>query len=251
MKRVSSVAVFLAVVNLGCGAFRSIFALNAKQEPSKPIRNPFGEFSSANEPNETIIFRTKKGDNAVEVELPKATQEHTDFVFPVSPMMGKGANGFNNRSPAAETATSGDALMDERYKDQTPGLSDREITKGFPQGMAEDGAKRQDIEHELGLVPPEDSAPIRNKSYLAATDHVKQLYKYGRYEAALIEIDELLREYPTDPRLHQMRGTLLERLGQHELALKSWNQALRFNPGNESLKRFIERKTQKRSLASP
>ena len=97
----------------------------------------------------------------------------------------------------------------------------------------------------------EDSAPAADYSYLAALDHIKQLYKGARYEAALLEIDELVRAYPTDPKIYEMRGTLLDRLGRGDLAIKSWNQALRFDPGNQSLRRFIERKQQKRSLASP
>ena len=100
-------------------------------------------------------------------------------------------------------------------------------------------------------MPSEDSVPASDESYLGALDQVKHLYHAGRFEAGLVEIDGLIRQYPTAPRLHQMRGTLLDRLGQSELALKSWNQALRLDPKNASLRKFIERREQKRSLASP
>jgi len=80
---------------------------------------------------------------------------------------------------------------------------------------------------------------------------VKQLYRVARYEAALLEVDELLVVYPTDSKIHEMRGTLLDRLGRTDLAIRSWNQAIRLNPGNESLRRFVERRANtKRSPAS-
>lgn len=55
--------------------------------------------------------------------------------------------------------------------------------------------------------------------------------------------------YQTDPRLHQMRGTLLDRMGRTELAIKAWQQALRFDQGNQTLRRFVDRREQKRSMA--
>jgi predicted RNA polymerase sigma factor len=39
-----------------------------------------------------------------------------------------------------------------------------------------------------------------------------------------------------------MRGTLLDRLGYAELALKAWQEALELRPENATLRRFIERK---------
>jgi len=110
---------------------------------------------------------------------------------------------------------------------------------------------RRDIEKDLGLMGVAEDTPLPEQSYLGAIDQVKQLYRAGRFEAALVEVDDLLRLYPTDPKLYEMRGTLLDRLGKFDLAIRSWKQALRLEPTNTSLRKVVERKNAVRSLASP
>jgi tetratricopeptide (TPR) repeat protein len=171
----------------------------------------------------------------------------TDFVIPVSPAFRDTAGG--SRSPASSGGADA-AGEDSSYRDRSPSASDRDIVGSLPQGLPEDQGKREDIEQGLGLVASDDSVPVRDKSYLASLDYVKQLYRAGRYEAGLLEIDGMIRLYPTDPQLHQMKGTLLDRIGKPELALKSWQQALRFNPKNVSLRHFIERREQRASLGT-
>ena len=239
----------------GCSTARTIFAAEQPRANSKPISNPFNEYypSAKSDSSEGIILRTKKGDRSVEVQIPQSDQAMSDFVLPVSPAF-KDAISGSSRSPASSGYAAGpntSAAVDESYKDQIPSLSDREITESMPHGAAEDESTRHEIETGLGLMASEDATPQRDKSYLASVDHVKQLFKYGRYEAALLELDSLLHLYQTDGTLYEMRGTLLDRLGKRELALKSWNQALRFDPNNQGLRRFVERRQQNRSLASP
>ncbi|MGK5084293.1 hypothetical protein WDW37_13435 [Bdellovibrionota bacterium FG-1] len=96
-----------------------------------------------------------------------------------------------------------------------------------------------------------DPSAEGNESYVSALKHVQYLYKSRRFEAALIEIDHILKQYPTASKLHQMRGTLLDRIGQPQLALKSWRHALELDSGNVTLRRFVDSREQKRSLASP
>ncbi len=221
---------------------------NGEKGPSKPIANPFsGQYAdpSMDPQNSHMILRTKKGDRSIEVELPRVDQGMTDFVIPVNPAFRDGAG----RSPAS---LAGEGVLDETYKERRAGYSDREIVSSMPQGVPEDAERRRSIEDGLGLAPSADSLPdhASSASYLAGIDRIKQLYRMGRFEAALLDIDEMVRLYPTDPKLHAMRGTCLERLGKIDLAIKSWQQSLRFDPTNLSLKRFIDRKVQKRGLAS-
>jgi hypothetical protein len=241
-------AVARAVVLLalsGCASMKSVFAVNPQSGVSGPIHNPFGDQYSAGGPgdrSQNVILRTKKGDRAVEIELPRDSQASTDFTIPVSPAF---------RDGAGRAGGAGESTEDSPYVKLPPTMADHEITRSFPQGqVAQDGERRQ-IEEGLGVMAGEDSVPVADQSYLGALDNIKLLYKKGRYEAGLVELDSLIKQYPTSPRLHVMRGTLLDRVGQGELALKSWNQALRLEPKNESLRRFIERREQKRSLASP
>lgn len=240
---------------ISCTTVKSIFVADNTREQGRTIANPFGHYSSEKEPGDSIILRTKKGDSAVEIELPKSSQDRTDFVFPVSPLLNK--HGFRSSTAGAtpssafsENLGGSGTLLDSKYKDRQPSIADKEIVKNFTKFSPENSKEQTEIEKELGLILPEGEAPERSASYLAATDHIKQLYRLGRYEAALLELDDLIKQYPTDPKLHQMRGTLLYRIGQYDLAMKSWGQALRMEPQNESLRRFIERKQARKGIGA-
>lgn len=242
------IALTLLLASVGCSSMSGIFG--PAKETYKPISNPFADYriSSRNDPGQNIILRTKKGDRSVEVELPGDSERMSDFVLPVSPAFKDSLK--DGRSLASSGAEA--EGLDESYKDRTPSSTDREITAGFPQSVAEDSGRRAKIERGLNLAPSEDEINgEKSSSYLASMDHIKQLYKRSRYEAALLETDEMIKLYQTDAKLHEMRGTLLDRLGRRELAIKSWSQALRFDPQNESLKRFIERKQLATKAASP
>jgi tetratricopeptide (TPR) repeat protein len=223
----------MLLASSGCASVRSFLCLdNASNGTSTPIHDPFGAYAAnPKDRSENIILRTKKGDRSLEIELPRGSQQMTDFTIPMGPAF---------RNPASVAAG-----------DTRPTLTDREITHAFPQAPGEQEGDRHSIEQGLGLMPSDDNAPEHDQSYLTALDRLKGLYRTGRYEAGLVENDNLIRQYPTDPRLHQMRGTLLDRIGQTDLAMKSWNQALRLNPKNTVLRKFIERREQNRSLASP
>jgi Flp pilus assembly protein TadD len=126
------------------------------------------------------------------------------------------------------------------------------MTKSLSQGHPEDERRRQEIEKGLELTTPEDGAnPDMDSSYLAGLDHIKYLYRLERFEAALIDTDDLIKKYQTDPKLYEMRGTLLDRLGRRELAMRSWNQALRFSPENKRLRRFLETKNNQAKIGMP
>lgn len=224
----------------GCSSVKSALALNSSSDKPKPIGNPFDQYSMAQAKNENIILRSKKGDRAVEIELPGSTADMTDFVVPIAPSFRESKN----------AATPEEGGMDEKYKSKEAGITDREITRQFASVSTFEEGKRSDVEKELGVIPSDPDQPESSQSYLASMDRIKQLYKKARYEAALLEMDEMLRLYPMDAKVYQMRGTLLDRIGRSDLAVKSWNQALKLDPSNTSLKRFVERKQQKRSLSS-
>ncbi len=228
-----------------CSATRSFLAIDNTEHESKPIQNPFGDVYGASNgaAPQTVVLRTKKGDRAVEVELPADHSAMSDLVVPLNPA-------FGNRSPA-EFAETGDGEDPSVLQKRPPTYTDREITARFPQGSPENIAARREVENELGVIPSEFDRPEAQTSYLAGVDHIKKLFRNARYEAAALEIENMLREYQTDPKLHEMRGTVLERLGHTELAIQSWNQSLRLNPTNESLRKFIDRKKLSRGLASP
>jgi hypothetical protein len=242
---------FLVITLSGCAGAKTWLGMNHSAQ-ARPIANPFADYrSGSKDVAQTMILRTKKGDRSVEIELPGDTQRLSDFVLPVSPAFKNSGRGLASTGAAdgMDGAQTSDESIDQSYKNRQPSMSDHEIVRKLPQGLVEDEVKRHEIETGLNLTQSEDDVLSESTpSYLASLDHVKQLYRAARFEAALLEVDEMIRMYQTDPKLHEMRGTLLDRLGKRDLALKSWNQALRFDPQNQSLKRFIERK-QSRSIA--
>lgn len=223
----------LALPAGGCALFRSVLALDDSADRQRPIENPFGTLHAAREQGpQNIVLRSKKGDQSVEIELPRRASDNTEFVIPANPSWKE-----TQRGPASVPGQ-----LDGSYAEAKPTPADREITYTFPKGKPEDEYRRREIEKGLGLMPQADENPNDDASYLAAVDKVKQLYTLARYEAAVIEVDRLIRDYPTDPKLYEMRGTLLDRLGYDSLAVKSWEQALQFNPRNLSLQQFIDKK---------
>jgi len=261
MKLINITAAIVLLGHSGCSTTKDVLAIRSSDADARPIQNPFGDFyeNEKNDPNQSMILRTKKGDRSVEIELPRSDQNMTDFVIPVSPSFkdsgrsiassGGGGNTDNTNAMQFDSASASGQTDDFKARPPTP--TDREIERTFPQSKPEDEDKRHDIETGLGLVPAQDQTPQQDMSYLASSDHIKQLYKFGRFEAAVLATDDLIRSYPTDPKLYEMRGTLLDRLGKPDLALKSWNQALRFEPTNAALRKFVERRAQRRSIASP
>lgn len=247
---VIGVSLALMLCSSACATFRSIFGSSEESPSNKPIADPFGAGGAGASKYQGIVLRGKNPDGqTMEVELPGSDQAISDFVVPVQ---GSGQwNGSTQprggRAPASyHTGTPSDpAQLDDSYRGQESGFSDREITGKLPNANPENEWKRREIEMGLGVVPSDEDAPSQDQSYLAAIDYVKQLFRSGRFEAGLLELDKMVRTYPTDPKIYEMRGTLLDRLGYPDLALKSWDESLRINPKNGSLREYVNRKRKK------
>jgi hypothetical protein len=223
---------FISIVFVGCAGQMS------SQSTKKNISNPFVTFdkTKVKESQSMVTLRTTKGDRTVEVELPGGIQDLSDFVLPLSPH-------FSN-NPSRSIASVSDGFLDESYKEHLSGLTDKEIEASVKKTTPLD-MKRKEIESHLNLITKDAPNPQKS-SYLAMLDRIKQLYRINRFEAALIEVDNMLKLYPFDAKIHEMRGTLLDRIGRSELAVKAWNQSLQFDPNNKKLKTFIQsRQSQK------
>ncbi|MCC7441349.1 MAG: hypothetical protein IT285_06940 [Bdellovibrionales bacterium] len=206
------------------------------------IENPFLDTAwIQKQSQDRVVFRTKKGHRSLEVELPGDQPEFQDFMVPLTPQFAESIEGGEGRRPASLDADG--VPMDQSYTERKPTATDLEIVNRMPQGNPADDRERQEIEQGLGLRPVEDPGPRGGTSYLASLDKVKQLFRLGRYEAGLLETDALLRSFPTDPRLYEMRGTLLDRLGYRDLAIRSWQQSVKLDPNNLALKAYLERKS--------
>jgi len=215
-----------------CSTMSTVFATN-EEKTDGPISNPFEGYAGQNSAENGTVFRTRKGDRSFEVAFPDQDSKLDEVALPT------------NAAQAEDTIP-----YDDPYKNRKPAIADREIADTFPKTGGEFENERNDIEQTLGVMPSADSTPHADKSYLAGLDRIKRLYRDGRYEASLLEVEDLLVDFPTAPRLYMMRGTLLDRLGRTELAVRSWQQALRLEPTNASLKKYLDRKRATRGLAS-
>lgn len=201
------------------------------------IDNPFAEAGwKDDEASSNITLRSKQGDQSVEVLIPK--KYDSDLEIPMGYVAGQ-------RKPERK-----DGNIDYSYKDIKPTIADREIASTFNSVASfEDEKRKREIEQSLGLQES-DALPAMDDSYLAKVDIVKQLFRSQRFEAALIETDRMLKEYPTDAKLYEMRGTLLDRMGYRDLALRSWKQSLEFNPNQLALKKVVDKRELQRGVAS-
>jgi tetratricopeptide (TPR) repeat protein len=99
----------------------------------------------------------------------------------------------------------------------------------------------------LGVGSPE--GPIQSPSYTMGIAKVNQYYRERNYEVALMELNNILSFYPNSPKLLKMKGTLLIKTGNHELAMRSWQRALDLAPSDVNLGRAVKR-LQERMVAS-
>ena len=204
---------------------------------SSYIDNPFSETGwSDDDASSNITLRSKNGDQSVEVMIPK--KYDSDLEIPMGQVAG------------VKKADRRDGSVDYSYRDSKPTIADREIASTFNSvGSFEDEKRKREVEQSLGLQEI-DALPSMDESYLAKIDIVKQLFRTQRFEAALIETDQMLKEYPTDAKLYEMRGTLLDRLGYKDLALRSWKQSLEFKPNQVALKKVVDKRELQRGVAS-
>lgn len=210
---------------------------SSSNDPANLISNPFNSFESPTaERSSNVKFRTTHGDASYEVEVPNTANSDLEMPF--------AENGRRGRNPASM------GEIDYQYSNAKPTMGDREIVSTFAKaGNTETEDKRAALEQEMGLQGSDEPGRI-DQSYLAKIDVVKQLFKAARYEAALIELDRMIQDQPNNSRLYEMRGTVLDRLGYADLAVKSWRQALEFDPNRAGLKKLVEKREQQRSVAS-
>src|SRR5437763_1288560 len=117
-RKASAVSLLFAlVVTLpSCATLHSIFGGTKEVEPSRPIDDPFNGYGAHGEEHpQNVIFRTRKGDRSVEIELPSADHQISDVVVPLTPA-------FKDQTPVQD-------LIETRTRG--PSYSDREIASTF------------------------------------------------------------------------------------------------------------------------
>jgi tetratricopeptide (TPR) repeat protein len=194
-----------------------------EEERSSAITYPFYERDESigqDRPDDKFVIRTLSGSTEYTVEIPQGAKEY-DVEVPIA-----------KNSPDA-----GDTPRPRNFS-----LTDRELVADMPklEGAGDDQALTDKM---LGVAPKE--GPGQSPSYVLGIEKISKLYRENKFEVALIEINNLLSYYPTSTKLYKMKGTVLLKLGNYQLAEKSWTRAYQLSPDDSSVKKSLEYLRQK------
>jgi tetratricopeptide (TPR) repeat protein len=128
---------------------------------------------------------------------------------------------------------------DGKIKVQNPQLTDRELLSTMPGPSQDQERDRSVLEDAMGVATPE--GPEQGPSYSLGLAKIMELYKKRDYEYALIEVNQLLAYYPNAARLYKMKGTILLKTGDVQLAEKAWLRAAELDPSDRAIQKGIER----------
>lgn len=223
----------------GCAGIHSWWG-GSRASEQRPIANPFSSpagISGANPTSESVILRSKRGDQSVEVELPLTeNQRVSEWTLPI-----KQPEWEKPRSPSLER---GPASVESAPEESVAfSATDYEIQQQLRAPSEEIERQQHQVEQSLFLVEDRTSSgKLVPVSYLSEIDIVQKLYDQKQYGNAILKIDQLLKRFPSSALLFEKRGSLLFLLGEENLAIQSWKQALSLNPKKQSLRKFLERK---------
>lgn len=117
----------------------------------------------------------------------------------------------------------GKNLADDERRNQAGGLQPGAELGGEDSGAVDPWAGTED-----------QPAPTR-RSYFLGIEEVQKLYRAGRYEMAVVFLKELDEDYPDDPKILSMMGTLYLKLNQEDLAREYWEKVLQIDPTNRAV----------------
>lgn len=180
-----------------------------------------------------FVIRSSVGASEYSVEIPDAGDGY-DIQVPLA--------GLN--PPSSNDAI---AIGSKNGKVPSPVATDKELVTALPSIAKSNPNELATMDAALGVGSPE--GPIQSPSYTMGIAKVNQYYRERNYEVALMELNNLLSFYPNSPKLLKMKGTLLIKTGNHELAMRSWQRALDLSPSDSGLGRAVKH-LQERILAT-
>jgi tetratricopeptide (TPR) repeat protein len=211
-------------------------ASDSKRPKESLIAYPFVNESKrigSNHPSDKFVIRSAVGNSEYAVEIPDAGDGY-DIQIPLA--------GLN--PPSTSEAISVGA---RGGKAPNPVATDKELVGSLPSLEKASPTEVAVMDAALGVGTAE--GPIQSPSYSMGIAKINQYYRERNYELALMEINNLVSFYPNSPKLLKMKGTLLLKTGNHELAMRSWQRALDLSPGDQTLTRAVKR-LHERVLAS-
>lgn len=172
---------------------------------------------------EPFVIRSATGGQEYTVEIPENSSRY-DIQIPLAEM-----------TPAG-SATGSEFAGGGRFN---PASTDKELVAALPDLAKAKSSKTGLLDSAFGVAPPE--GPVQSPSYTLGIAKVNQYFKERNFELALVELNNLLAFYPNSPKLLKMKGTLLVKTGNRELAMRSWQRALDLAPNDLALRDSINR----------
>ena len=196
------------------------------------IAYPFGSETKPlglNQNREKFVIRSIVGKTEYIVEIPG------------------GGEDYDIEVPLAEIDNSKDDLGQTKDNLASAISTDRELTSAFPQISDKKPTQTKFLDKVFGLG--QKDVPSQSQSYSLGLAKINDLYQKHKFEYTLIEINNLLAEYPNSAKLYKMKGTVLLKMGQHDLAEKAWTKAVEFDPSDATLHKGLEKLQNRGSLA--
>ncbi len=172
---------------------------------------------------ERFVIRSVKGGAEYIVEIPHGAEDY-DISIPMTSM----------------------PVDEGKIKVQNPQLTDRELLSTMPGPNQDQERDRSLLEDAMGVGTPD--GPEQGPSYSLGLAKIMELYKKRDYEYALIEVHQLLSYYPNAARLYKMKGTILLKTGDLQLAEKAWIRASELDPNDRAIQKGIERLRKRQEL---
>ncbi len=172
-----------------------------------------------------FVIRSAVGETEYSVEIPENGGRY-DIAIPLAEISGK-------------PAPNGAFALGRNSKPINAATTDKELVAALPDVAKQKPDETSMLDGAFGVGTPE--GPVQSPSYTIGIAKVNQLFKEKNFELALIELNNLLAFYPNSPKLLKMKGTLLVKTGNRELAMRSWQRAYDLTPGDLALKRSIDR----------
>lgn len=183
-------------------------------------------------PEEKFIIRSAIGNKEYSIEIPG------------------GARDFDVQVPLADLGSADDFdPVAGRRPDHlsNPVSTDSEMVATLPRLENEKPTDTAIMDGAFGVGNAD--GPIQAPSYTLGMAKINNHYKNRQFEYALIELNSLIAFYPSSPKLHKMKGTVLIKMRNMPLAELAWIKALELDPKDRGLRSALG-KLQKRIIAA-
>ena len=209
---------FLIICSLFLGCYHQNTSENVmNQRISYPFNHSGMSYNLERNENPVVIKTVHSGSEYV-IELPSDGSDYS-LTIPLDQI------GDPNKN------------VSRKEKNKRAHITDRELIADMPGESPETRKNRKMVERAFGMTS--SKKPQQSPSYSEGLADVVELYKRRQFERALIEVNQLLGYYPNSVRLLKMKGSILIKTGNYNLAVRSWNKAYALRPKDKSLKRGI------------